>query len=165
MFHWTVTLPPFLASRLGAWFAFVESKFSEKAVDKQARKFVLLLAALPEKVLDQMIDVVDNMPADFPYNVLKARLLETLMLSDQEKFDILFKMEPLGGRKLLQLLSYCPPAMEQMSIMFQYMSQSYVLCRGACLGFCPPPPPPHLDPDPAPDPHQNNADPQPWAQL
>ncbi len=22
-----------------------------------------------------------------------------------------------------------------------------------------------LDPDPAPDPHQNNADPQPWAQL
>jgi hypothetical protein len=40
-----------------------------------------------------------------------------------------------------------------------------------------PPPPPHLDPDPdehqdfeldpdpAPDPHQNNADPQPWAQM
>jgi hypothetical protein len=44
------------------------------------------------------------------------------------------------------------------------------------LADLPPPPPdldpdpdPHqdfeLDPDPAPDPHQNNADPQPWAQL
>jgi hypothetical protein len=43
---------------------------------------------------------------------------------------------------------------------------------GAYLGFCQggctfltdlPPPPPDLDLDP--DPHQNNADPQPWAQL
>ncbi len=45
---------------------------------------------------------------------------------------------------------------------------------GAYLGFCQggctfladlplPPPPPDLDVDP--DPHQNNADPQPWAQL
>ena len=61
-----------------------------------------------------------------------------------------------------------------------------VLVPGAYLGFCqggckfwltyPPPPPdldldphPHqdfeLDPDLVPDPHQNNADPQPWAQL
>jgi hypothetical protein len=53
------------------------------------------------------------------------------------------------------------------------------LWTGAYLGFCqggctfladlPPSPPPDLDLDPdldpAPDPHQNNADPQPWAQL
>ncbi len=46
------------------------------------------------------------------------------MLSDQEKLDVLFKMEPLGGRKLSQLLAsmlaYCLSAMEQIS-MFQYM--------------------------------------------
>ena len=50
------------------------------------------------------------------------------------------------------------------------------LCQGGCtvLAHLPPPPPdldlepdPHQDfePDPAPEPHQNNADPQPWAQL
>ncbi len=44
-------------------------------------------------------------------------------------------------------------------------------CQGGCtfLAELTPDPDPHqdfeLDPDPAPNPHQNNADPQPWAQL
>jgi hypothetical protein len=56
--------------------------------------------------------------------MLKARLLETHTLSNQEKMDILFKFEPLGGRKLSQMLAnmltYCPSGMAQ-SIMFQFM--------------------------------------------
>jgi hypothetical protein len=118
----TVTLLPFWASRPAALLACEESKFREKAMDKQARKFDRLLVALPEKVLDQGMDVVDNVPADFPYNTLKARLLETHTMLDQEKLDVLFKMEPLGGRKLSQLLAsmlaYWPPTVEQMP-MFQ----------------------------------------------
>jgi hypothetical protein len=59
-----------------------------------------------------LTDVVDNMRKDFPYYTLKARLLETHMLSDQEKLDVLFKFEPLGDCELSQLLvsvlAYCP---------------------------------------------------------
>jgi hypothetical protein len=72
----TVTLPPFWTRRPAAWFAFAEIKFREKSVDKQARNFDLLLAALPKKVQDQMMDVIDNVLADVPYDTSKARFLE-----------------------------------------------------------------------------------------
>jgi hypothetical protein len=92
--------------------------------EKGMRKFNLWLATLPEKVLELAMDIVDNVPADFPSDTLKDYLLETHMLSDQEKLDVLFKMEPLGGHKLSQplasMLAYCLPAMEQIS-MFQFM--------------------------------------------
>jgi hypothetical protein len=63
----------------------------------QQRRFDLLLAAMPEKIL--VMDIVENMPEDYTYGTLKARLLETQTLSDQEKMGILFKYQPLGGRK------------------------------------------------------------------
>ena len=120
----TVTLPPFWAARPAAWFAFAESKFREKAIISQRRRFDLLLAAMPEKILDQVMDVVDNIPEDFPYDTLKSRLLESHTLSDHEKLEILYKSEPLGGRKpsqmLASMLAYCPAGMEQ-TIMFQFL--------------------------------------------
>jgi hypothetical protein len=75
----------------------------------QQRRFDLLLAAMPEKIL--VINIVENMPEDYPYDTLKADLLETHTLSDHEKMDILFKYQPLGGRKPSQmyfgLLLFC----------------------------------------------------------
>ncbi len=71
--------------------------------------------------MDQVMDVVDNVPEDFPYDMLKTRLLETHTLSDHEKMDVLFKSEPLGGQKqsqmLVSMLAYCPCGMEK-TIMF-----------------------------------------------
>jgi hypothetical protein len=79
---------------------------------------------MPEKVLDQMMDAVDNIPEDFPYDTRKSCLLEAHILSDHEKIDVLFKSEPLGNRNpsqmLISMLVYCPAGMEQ-TIMFQYM--------------------------------------------
>jgi hypothetical protein len=51
------------------------------------------------------MDVAENVPEDSPYKTLKARLLETYTLSDQEKMDILFKSEQLGGSILSQMLA------------------------------------------------------------
>ncbi len=87
-------------------------------MDKQARNFDLLLAALLEKVLDQVMDAVVNM-------------LETHTLSYQEKLDILLKMVLLVGCKpsklLASMLSFCLPAIEQMSV-FQYMFVQLLPC-------------------------------------
>ncbi len=123
----TVILLPFCAARPAAWFAFAESKFREKAIISQWRRFDLLLAAMPGKILDQVMDMVGNitkMPEDFPYDMLKACLMETHTLSDHEKLDVLYKSEPLGGRNLSKMLAsilaYCPSGMEQ-TIMFKYM--------------------------------------------
>jgi hypothetical protein len=57
-------------------------------------------------------------------DTLKYCLLETHNLSDPEKLDVLYKSEPLGGRKpsqvLANMLAYCLAGMEQ-TVMFQYM--------------------------------------------
>jgi hypothetical protein len=50
---------------------------------------------MPEKILDQVMNVVDNIPEDFPYDTLKSRLLQSHTLSDHEKLEILYKSEPL----------------------------------------------------------------------
>ncbi len=68
---------------------------------------------------------------------MKACLLETLSI--QEKKNILFKSEPLGGLKpsqmLVNMLAYCPSGKEQ-SIMFQYMFLQRLLVTpcGLCWG-------------------------------
>ncbi len=58
-----------------AWFAFTDSMFWEKAAVSQRQRFDLILAAMPEKILDRIMDMVDNLPEDFPHDTLKARLL------------------------------------------------------------------------------------------
>jgi hypothetical protein len=72
------------------------------------------------------------------YDTLKARLLETRTLLDQEKMDILFTSKPLSGRKpshlLANMLAYCSSNMEQ-SVMFQYTVCSCSVCRSPC-GHC-----------------------------
>jgi hypothetical protein len=79
--------------------------------------FDLLVAALPEKSLSQVMDIIKNIPAINPFEVLKLRLLEAHMLSDQEKMNALFQLGPLGNHKpsqlLASMLSVCPSGMEQ----------------------------------------------------
>jgi hypothetical protein len=85
--------------------------------------FDLLVAALPEKNLSQVMDIIKNIPAINPLEVLKLRLLEAHVLSDQEKMDALFQLGPLGDRKpshlLASMLSVCPSGME-VQLVFQY---------------------------------------------
>ncbi len=87
------------------------------------RRFDLLVAAMPQKILDQIMNVLENLPEICPYYTLKALLLEIRTLSDQEMIDIPFKSESLDGPKpsqmLPNMLAYCPSGMEQL-IMFQY---------------------------------------------
>ena len=107
-----LTLPTFWISEPAAWFALAEAKFHTSNITSQRVMFDLLVAALPEKHLSQVMDIIKAIPAINPYEVLKLRLLEAHVLSDQEKMDALFQLGPLGDRKPSQLLasvlSVCP---------------------------------------------------------
>ncbi|MFO0003367.1 MAG: hypothetical protein ACK559_19785, partial [bacterium] len=74
--------------------------------------------------LSQVMDIIKAIPAINPYEVLKLRLLEAHVLSDQEKMDALFQLGPLGDRKpshfLAPMLSVCPTGMELQPV-FQYL--------------------------------------------
>jgi hypothetical protein len=86
--------------------------------------FALLVAALQEKNLSRVLGIIKNIPAVIPFEVLKLRLLEAHVLSDQEKMDALFQLGLLGDRKpsqlLASMLSVCPSGMEVQPV-FQYL--------------------------------------------
>jgi hypothetical protein len=74
-------------------------------------------SALPAEIVYQVIEVVDALPAAGQYEFFKNKRLNIHQLSYYEKFDMLVKMEPMGGRKPSQLLhamlEFCPLGMER----------------------------------------------------
>jgi hypothetical protein len=70
------------------------------------------------EMVSQVIDLVDNLPAEHRYEYFKTQLLDIHQLSDYKKFDMLTKMETMKGRKQSQLLHtmlecVCPVGMEK----------------------------------------------------
>jgi hypothetical protein len=66
-----LTLPAFWISELAAWFALAEARFQTSNITSQRVMFDLLVAALPEKNLSQVMDIIKNIPAINPFEVLK----------------------------------------------------------------------------------------------
>jgi hypothetical protein len=81
----------------------------------------------------QILNIVEAAPAATTYNFLWALGLETPSLSDHEKWDMLQKMEQMGGRKpsklLVDMMAFCPAGLEQ-SLPFHFL-----FTRG-CPGPC-----------------------------
>jgi hypothetical protein len=119
-----LNLPAFWISDPAAWFVFAEAKFRTNNITSQRVMFDLLVAALQETTLAQVMDIINNILAVNPLEILKLRLLEAHVLSDQEKMDALFQLGPLGDRKpsqlLASMLSVCPLGMEIQPV-FQYL--------------------------------------------
>jgi hypothetical protein len=71
-----------------------------------------VLSAIPAEMVSQVINIVDALPEEGQYEFFKNQLLNINQPSDYEKFDMLVKMEPMGGRKpsqlLLAMLKFCP---------------------------------------------------------
>ncbi len=56
-------LPTFWISEPAAWFALAEAKFRTSNITSQRVMFDLLVAALPEKHLSQVMDIIKAIPA------------------------------------------------------------------------------------------------------
>jgi hypothetical protein len=85
--------------------------------------FDLLVAALPEKHLSQVIDIQGH-PCHQPLRGPQAQALGGPRALRQKKMDTLFQLGPLGDRKpsqlLASMLSVCPSGMELQPV-FQYL--------------------------------------------
>ncbi len=76
-------LPAFWISEPATWFALAEATFHTSHITSQRVMVDLLMAAVPETTLAQVMDITKNIPAVNPFEVLKLRLLEAHVLSDQ----------------------------------------------------------------------------------
>lgn len=120
-----VKLPAYWPSRPAAWFQLAESRFRLKNVTDPQLKYDYLLSSLSDEVIGDVLDVLEEAAGvPDPYEHLKERMLETHVLSNFEKLELLFKTEPMGGRKPSQLLAamlqYCPPG-EEKGLFFHFM--------------------------------------------
>ncbi len=82
------------------------------------------MAALSKEAVSLVLDIFENPPGHHPYTALKERLLESHQLNDYQRVSLLFRMEPLGGRKpselLAAMLELCPRGRET-SIFFTHL--------------------------------------------
>jgi hypothetical protein len=110
-------LPDFWPDTPQAWFIFVESKFRVRDISSEAETFDLVVGSLPKESLRQVIDVMKNPDAATPYTTLKGRLLSAHEPTTFQRIEMLYKMEPLGGRKLSELMAHmlelCPRGQEK----------------------------------------------------
>jgi hypothetical protein len=108
-------LPDFWSDAPAGWFLYAESQFRIRNITSEVDRFDHLVGALPKSSVRLVIDALESL--DRPYSALKQRLLASHELSEFQRIELLFKMEPLGSRKPSELLSHmleiCPRGEER----------------------------------------------------
>ncbi len=87
------------------WFAQAECQFRVKAVSEQFDRYCHLVLALPHESLRLVADLVEAPPTKTPYDDIKQRLVALHQLSDFQKAEKLFLMQPLGSRKPSEMMA------------------------------------------------------------
>jgi hypothetical protein len=106
-----VCLPTFWAQAPVMWFAQAECLFELQGVTCQ------VVASLTHEFMRRVSDPVEQRPDQDPYELMKARLLTALQLTDYQRADKLFELPGLGARKpselMSQMLEICPRGEER----------------------------------------------------
>ena len=80
-----VKLPAFWSDKPEAWFAQAEANFKARRITNQQSKFNLVVIALDADTIDQVLDLLEGPPEKDPYDQLKARLVQSFIISRIDK--------------------------------------------------------------------------------
>jgi len=97
-------LPDFWPSSIAAWFGVAEAQFDLRGVTSQRARFGLVASILPEASAKKVTHLLQS-PSATCYDDLKKALLSSHLLSEVQRMDMLFNMDPLGSRRPSDLLS------------------------------------------------------------
>jgi hypothetical protein len=108
--------------------AHAESKFRLRNVTDEAEKYDHLVGSLPRNSVGLVLDLLEQADATTPYTSLKHRLLAAHELTDFQRIEKLFQLEPLGSRKpselLGEMLELCPRGQEDnMFFLFLFLQR------------------------------------------
>ncbi len=99
-----------------------------------SRNLTKLSFCLSAEMVSQVIGIVDTLPVENQYEYFKTQLLDIHQLSDYEKFNMVTKMEPMGGRKPSQLLhamiEFFPVGMEKHLSFHYFFMQRHTSQQG-----------------------------------
>ncbi|CAI2737500.1 unnamed protein product, partial [Dicrocoelium dendriticum] len=101
-----LVLPSFDFSNPRVWFAQVEAIFRFRKITSQSTMFSYVTAHLPSNIASEVIDILDPMPLESPYDKLKAAILKRTTASDETRLQQLLSGVELGDRTPSQLLRH-----------------------------------------------------------
>jgi hypothetical protein len=101
----SVKLPAFWSNSPANWFRSAEALFALKNITDPIDKYYLVLTSLTELQADLVSNVVEQEPDDTSYTRMKDALVANNSLTPYQMVDRLMAMEPLGGRKAIELLA------------------------------------------------------------
>ena len=121
--HYAVALklPVFWPDSCESWFINAESQFHLKSITSSITKFHHVVPSLPQKEIDNVVEIIRNLPAADPYGVLRSCLLQTHSLTDFAICESIMSL-PLSGDML-------PSALLLSSVVQDEGSSSYRTSR------------------------------------
>ncbi|CAB0030693.1 unnamed protein product [Trichogramma brassicae] len=101
-----VKLPAFWSDRPSLWFAQADSQFILSDIISEVTKFHYVVSQLDARIALEVEDVITSPPAVTPYTFLRAKLIERLSASEEQRVRQLISEEELGDRKPSQFLRH-----------------------------------------------------------
>ena len=102
--HVQIKAPEFNQRNPRVWFRQIEAQFEFRQVTAQKTKYNFIVATLPPEVAEEVFDLIDTVPAETPYDKIKAAVINLFSKSEQKQLRDLLAKEPLGDRKPTQYL-------------------------------------------------------------
>ena len=87
------------------WFAQTDAQFEIKNISSSRSKFYHAVAALPQDVAGQVLNLIRSPPKDDPYQVLRTRLVRLYTLNEYQRFESLVSLSLSGDQKPSHLMN------------------------------------------------------------
>ena len=87
------------------WFAQADAQFEIRSISSSRSKFYHAVAALPQDVAGQVLDLIRAPPRDDPYLVLRTRLVRLFTLNEYQRFEALVSLSLSGDQKPSYLMN------------------------------------------------------------
>lgn len=123
--------PPFDIANPRVWFTQMEAVFRCRHITRQDSMFSHVVANLPTHVATEVIDIIDPMPAESPYDKLKFAILKRTTVSEEARLQQLLSGVQLGDRTPSQLLRHMRSLVGTANLDDSILRQLWIKCLPA----------------------------------
>lgn len=99
-----LNLPVFNSINVHVWFSQLTAIFQAKKITSQTARFAYVVEKLPPEIAIEISDLLDNIPIDKPFDVLREAIIYRIGKSEERRINDLFNTLQLGQSKPTQLL-------------------------------------------------------------
>ncbi|CAE1282836.1 unnamed protein product [Acanthosepion pharaonis] len=102
----SLNIPAFNTTNTKSWFVQIQALFDAKRITSQRTRYCYLVEKLPADIVEEVMDLLENVPDDNPYDRLKEAILKRTGASNEAMLRNLFTQVELGDRTPSQLLRH-----------------------------------------------------------